>query len=72
MRNIVAKNNNYGFEMHPSKPGDDLSSGKTSSCLNKKFADKISFDYSISHYIYLTLSFSFHLDTHKGKVNNGL
>ena len=72
MRNVVAKNNNYGFEMQSSKPGDNLSLGLTSPCLSKKFADKISFDYSIFHYIYLTLSIFFHLDTHKCKVNNGL
>ena len=72
MRNVVAKNNNYGFETHCSKVGDDLSQRQTSPCLNKKIADKISFDYSIFYNIYLTFSFSFHLDTHKCKVNHEL
>ena len=71
VRNLVAKNN-YWFETHSSKLGDELSLGQTSPCLNKRFAHKISFDYSIFHYIYLTLSFFFYLNTHKCKVNNGL
>ena len=33
VRNVVAKNNNYGFETHSSKPGDDLSLGQTNPCL---------------------------------------
>ena len=43
VRNVVAKNNDYGFETQPSKSGDDLFFGQTSSHLNKKFADKIWF-----------------------------
>ena len=35
-RNVVAKNNNYGFETQPSKSADELSLGQSSPCLNKK------------------------------------
>ena len=36
VRNVVAQNNNYGFETQPSKSGDEPSLGQTSPCLNKK------------------------------------